>query len=151
MKWNPATRRRDADGNGMAWKGGRHVDHQGYVRVFLPDHPHADTKGYAKEHLVVVTAAMGKPLRAGAEVHHFDEDKTNNGAGNLVACDSRGYHLLLHLRTRALNACGHPDWRRCSYCKRWAAPQLLYIKPNGQQCWHRTCARDYKRQQKAAA
>jgi hypothetical protein len=79
------------------------------------------------EHVLLAERALGKPLPKGAQVHHVDGDRSNNAPGNLVICDSRAYHALLHKRTRALKACGHADWRRCRLCGQWDDPQDLRI------------------------
>lgn len=143
--WKPCTRRRNADGHGFRWTGGRFVDKHGYVRVLMSDHPHADPKGYVKEHLVIVCRALGRKLPPRAEVHHVNEDKADNVPPNLVLCPSRSYHCLLHQRTRALDGCGHASWRRCTFCKKWDAPENLLCKGT-QQAWHRDCrSRDRRR------
>jgi len=38
---------------------------------------------------------------------------------------------------KALEASGHPDWRKCNVCKNWDDPINLYI--NGRTCYHRSC------------
>jgi hypothetical protein len=75
--------------------------------------------------VVIVEAALGKRLPGGAEVHHVDGDRSGDRPGNLVACESRGYHTLLHQRSRALRACGHANWRSCNACKTYDAPENL--------------------------
>lgn len=140
---NPTHRRRDQDGHGFSWKGGRMVDKQGYVRLRMPDHPHADPKGYVKEHLVVVCRVLGRKLPAKAEVHHVDEDKTRNVGGNLVLCPDRAYHMLLHQRARAYDACGNASWRICTFCSVYGAPRTLRCKKK--QAWHPDCRRKYQR------
>lgn len=137
-------RRRDEHGHGFMWKGGRMVDKQGYVRLRIPDHPHADPKGYVKEHLVVACRVLGRKLPPAAEVHHVDEDKTHNVGGNLVLCEGRAYHMLLHQRTRALDACGHANWRRCTLCQKYDDPEVMYCR-RGKQAWHPDCRNDYRR------
>lgn len=84
------------------WKGGRIVEPRGYVKLYLPDHPRANSVGYVYEHIVIAERALGHPLPDGAVVHHFDENKSNNGNGNLVICQDEAYHHLLHARQRAV-------------------------------------------------
>ena len=43
------------------------------------------------------------------EIHHHP-------TGEIVICEGRSYHMLLHRRTDALKTCGHADWRKCTYC-----------------------------------
>jgi hypothetical protein len=71
------------------------------------------------EHVLVAERAMGKPLPVGAQVHHINGNRTDNRNGNLVVCQDQSYHALLHARRRALDACGNPGWRRCTFCREW--------------------------------
>lgn len=98
------------------WRGGRTVTPAGYVAVRVLGHPRASNAGYVLEHVLIVERALGKPLPVGAEVHHVDEDKANNDTSNLVLCQDRAYHMLLHRRQRALDACGNANAHRCKYC-----------------------------------
>lgn len=110
-------------------------------------------------HTVIAERALGRPLPPGAEVHHVDGDKRNNNPTNLVICPDRAYHFLLHIRTRAMEACGNPNWRKCRYCQQHDAPENLKIRerkhPDGrlklnQEVYHTTCNAAYQRKQKAA-
>jgi hypothetical protein len=78
-----------------SWKGGRHVDARGYVRVRCPGHPNASKSGYVLEHRKVASDAIGRALLAAEEVHHIDGDKTNNSPSNLIVVPS-GKHQRLH-------------------------------------------------------
>lgn len=74
-------------------------------------------KGAVLEHVLVAEKALGKPLPAGAEVHHVDENKRNNSNSNLVVCQDHGYHFLLHVRARVVRAGGNPNTQRiCCTC-----------------------------------
>lgn len=90
------------------------------------------------EHTIVAERALGKPLPAGAEVHHVDENRLNNSPTNLVICD-RAYHLLIHRRMEALKQCGNANWKRCPYCNTWDDPANLTRRRNRNECWHRAC------------
>ena len=80
-----------------------------------------------REHILVAERAMGKPLPVGAVVHHVDRNRLNNAPTNLVVCPDQTYHMLIHTRMRALEACGHADWLMCQYCKQFDAPENLRI------------------------
>jgi hypothetical protein len=96
-----------------------------------------DQKKY--EHVAVAESALGKPLPIGAEIHHVNEDKSDNRPENLVICPSAKYHALLHMRMRAI-AAGHPaHYRRCYVCSTYADPSEMYIKPNTPHARHRAC------------
>lgn len=87
-----------------------YVDSLGYVRT-----------GEKREHVVVAEKAFGGKLPAGVEVHHFDQDGANNDRHNLVICNDKGYHKLLHVRERIVAAGGDPNvdsWcTRCGIAK----------------------------------
>jgi hypothetical protein len=110
--------------------------------LWQPDHPQAGRKGYVMEHRLVVERAIGKALRADADVHHVNGVRDDNNAGNLVACESREYHWLLHVRARALSECGNANWRPCGYCKQWDAPEAM-VRKNRNQMTHQRCRAKY--------
>lgn len=62
------------------------------------------------EHHVVVERALGRPLKDGEEVHHVDENKTNNVNDNLAVLQSSADHVELHRKMRVRAAGGDP-WR----------------------------------------
>lgn len=67
--------------------------------------------------LIAMTAIGGRRLPKGAEVHHVDENPRNNARRNLVICESKGYHKLLHVRARILRAGGNPNTDKvCGRC-----------------------------------
>lgn len=105
-----------------------------------------DNNGYKRfagklKHVAVAEKAFGRRLPAGAVVHHVDYNKLNNTNSNLVVC-SRALHRVIHMRTDALNACGHADWRKCTICKKYDAPENMYCK--GRTAYHRSCRRQQK-------
>lgn len=118
----------------------RRVTTGGYVEVYSPNHPRAANE-MVYEHILVVEKALGKHLPAGAQVHHVNETKTDNGNRNLVACDSAAYHRHLHIRQRALDECGNPNWRKCTYCKVYDDLSNLARKGRINQFCHVACWR----------
>jgi len=118
-----------------------------YKFVYAPEYPRAEkSNGMVREHIIVASKALGKPLPKGAAVHHVDGDKSNNIPSNLVICPDEKYHNLLHARTRAKKECGHASWLKCGICKKYDAPENLYIKPGILTAWHRIC-RNQKRKE----
>lgn len=98
------------------WKGGI-ATKSAYIRRHAPAHPRADSWGYVDEHVLVAERALGKPLPAGTQVHHRDENRRNNDPGNLVICQDRAYHALIHARRRVFLAGGIPGSDRfCGRC-----------------------------------
>ena len=112
----------------------------GYVYVWAPD-------GYVREHVAIAEAALGKPLPAGAVVHHVNGVKHDNRPTNLVVCEDNAYHSLLHMRGRAMKACGDPSWRMCKMCRSYDAPENLTI--DRWAAFHKECdakrAREYRK------
>lgn len=118
------------------YKGGR-TPIGGYIALRKPLH-----KKRTYEHVAIAERLLGYPLPPKAEVHHFNEDRTDNRSCNLVICPSHAYHCLLHQRTRAYDACGHADWRKCWICQEWDAPENIKICNNGS-TQHRACRKNY--------
>lgn len=86
-----------------------------YKRIYI------QRQGF-REHRIIAERALGHPLPVGAEVHHVDGNKKNNVNSNLVICENRKYHSLLHMRQRIVRVGGDPDVHRiCSSCKRLLA------------------------------
>ena len=86
------------------------------------------------EHRVIASKALGKPLKRSYRVHHIDEVRDNNENRNLVLCENQSYHRLLHLRSRSLEASGHPDYFYCPECKAWKPQSEFSLKKNGGLC-----------------
>ena len=90
---------------------------------------------------LIAERILGKPLPAGAEVHHVDGNPANNENSNLVICPDHAYHKLLHQRSSALAQCGHADWIKCAYCKQYG-PRGIVRFPG---YYHLKCSREYAR------
>jgi len=108
----------------------------GAVRISVPGHPRADANGFVFKHILMVEAALGKPLPPKAVVHHHTPQQ-------LVACQDQGYHMLLHKRQRALKACGNPDWYKCPFCKEYDDPKNMRADAHGYR--HTHCDTEYNR------
>ena len=68
-------------------------------------------------HTIIAERILGRTLPNRVEVHHLDGNGKNNHTSNLVICPDRAYHQLLHVRQKALDACGNANWLRCDRCK----------------------------------
>lgn len=101
--------------NSPRWSGGKKI---AYPR---------DESSLVDDHRFIAEKALGHPLPKGAEVHHLDGNRKNSNPSNLVICESRKYHRLLHARQRILSIGGHPDqYRICTYCKEMKSIQEFY-------------------------
>jgi hypothetical protein len=109
-----------------SYRGLRHINKDGYVELRMPSHPRAKPNGYVLEHIAVVEAALGHCLPNGAVVHHINENPSDNRNSNLIVCPDRKYHRLLHMRAKALRACGHVDWIHCLICGKWGLRETMY-------------------------
>jgi len=55
----------------------------GYVRVYCPMHPEANTWGYVYEHRLIMEGVIGRHLRKDEHIHHINGKRWDNGPENL--------------------------------------------------------------------
>lgn len=77
---------------------GRRIDVKGYVLIWQPDYPLATKIGYVAEHRMVAWDA-GILIDPADDVHHRNDDKTDNRPENLAAM-SHAEHRRLHNNAR---------------------------------------------------
>lgn len=123
----PTTRVKQREGQYQAGDYRKFV--RGHYRRLMP------TDGYpeaAKQlggrriqvHRLRAEKALGKPLPAGAVVHHADGSKRPDAP--LVICQDETYHRLLHIRMRVKAHGGNPDTDAvCCYCQ-YAKPKASF-------------------------
>lgn len=121
------------------WRGGK-SSKDGYATTKLIGHPRADPKGYVKSHILLAEKILGKSLPDGVVVHHTDCVRGKVDPLGIVICPDDTYHRLLHRRTKAFDACGNADWRRCNFCKQYDSPENL-IFDSFSHALHRECRR----------
>lgn len=61
----------------------------GYIKIFHPDHPKADSKGYVHEHNLIIEKHLGRYLNDNEVVHHVNEIKNDNCIENLKLMDKK--------------------------------------------------------------
>lgn len=116
----------------------------GYPMRSCIGHPRASASGCVGEHVLIAEAALGRYLPDGVDVHHVDENITNNANSNLVICQDRAYHKLLHLRARVVRAGRDPDTQRlCGACHTPKPFSAFYRLRDGLQRRCRDCSRTY--------
>jgi hypothetical protein len=99
------------------WKGeGAKYVKQGYVYLYISNHPRAGKNHYIPEHTLIAEKAIGHYLPPKAEVHHHNKIKGDNKHRNLIVCEDRQYHKIIHIRTAAYIATGNAHKRCCTYC-----------------------------------
>jgi hypothetical protein len=95
-----------------------------------------------QEHVLIVEMVLGRTLPRGVEVHHVNEIKTDNRNENFVVCQDRAYHNLIHMRTKAHDACGNASYRKCVHCKSYDDPVNMTRTgnpTNGHKHYHKKC------------
>lgn len=78
------------------WKGGRLKDDKGYIRIWKPEHPRADSKGYVKEHIVIFEEAYNCCALKWADIHHINGIKDDNKPENLEGMVHGKHSTLTH-------------------------------------------------------
>lgn len=62
-------------------------------------------KGEPREHVLVAEDALGRKMPEGWEVHHINEIKLDNRPQNLVICETRRLHGLMHALPDLIKRC----------------------------------------------
>ncbi len=79
------------------WKGGRHINSDGYVWIFMSEHPFAKSN-YILEHHIVIEKYIGRYLKREEVVHHINKIKGDNRIENLMVFKNHAYHIWFHKR-----------------------------------------------------
>jgi len=88
---------------------GRIISSHGYVKLLMPKHPEADSKGYVYEHRIVAEKKIGRKLLHGEQIHHLDGIKTNNDPDNLDITKSIAHHAVKHRKRTDLRMPGEEN------------------------------------------
>lgn len=103
------------------------ITQKGYVQIYAPDHPRADSCGRVLEHIVVFEMATGITVPTNCSIHHLNGNKQDNRIENLCMMEN-GAHTSFHhtgkprseeaiskirvvAKKRFENPKNHPSWR----------------------------------------
>jgi hypothetical protein len=126
------------------WKGGKTV-RWNREYTMCPPHKRADMHGYVQTSILVAEEKLGFPLPEGTQVHHIDGNKRNDDPINLLVLENNRCHMRIHRWQRAYAACGHAQWRKCKYCRKYDDPKNMYIAPDRIRGYHKDCKNEYER------
>lgn len=94
-----------------------------YKKRYMPNHPYAMSCGCVYEHRLIMEKEIGRYLLPEEQVHHKDEDPSNNDIVNLILCSSQKEHsqehayddeYLIELLIRYIDVVGYmPNRRQC--------------------------------------
>lgn len=71
----------------------------GYIKVYVPDHPHATADGYVMKYTLVMERHIGRLLNEDEVVHHVNHVRNDNRLENLRLM-TKHEHQSLHMRER---------------------------------------------------
>lgn len=91
------------------WTGGRFVRKDGYVLVRNPKNPIK----HILEHRLIMSNHIGRELKINEDVHHKNENKSDNRIENLELL-SHGEHTTLHHKKELKDKC--MSLVKCGYC-----------------------------------
>lgn len=129
------------------WKGGITTSRNRF-KVYEPTNKRAKSHKYVWRSVLIAEKCLGKPISKKHEIHHIDRNTKNDQNCNLVICEDHEYHMFLHKRQRAFDACGNAHWRKCTKCKKYDDPKSLYTTPKGEYSYHSECMNLYNQKLK---
>lgn len=71
----------------------------GYICVYVPDHPFATAEGMVMKHRLVMEKQLGRYLDAKEVVHHINHKRDDNRIENLIVMTA-SEHMSMHMKER---------------------------------------------------
>lgn len=85
--------------NPSLYGGHRKRRSDGYIKVYVPDHPLATKDGYVMEHILVMEKAIGRYITRDEVVHHKNKKRDDNRIENLELMTFKA-HASMHSKER---------------------------------------------------
>jgi len=96
-KKNKGRRKRDYEFGGHEKKRG-----DGYIAVYVPDHPNCSASGYVMKHILVMERKIGRFMTRDECVHHINHIRGDNRIENLRLM-TKSDHMSMHMKERHAN------------------------------------------------
>lgn len=103
--------------NTPGWKGGRRLD-AGYVWIYSPEHPFANSGSYVAEHRLIMEHKLGRYLTPNEVVHHINGIRSDNRIENLQLLSPSEHSPALNI------ACRNCPLRKEIRLLRWQIKEL---------------------------
>lgn len=88
--------------NPSEYGGHEKIRSDGYISVYLPEHPYSSNDGYVMKHHLVMEKYIGKYIENGFVVHHINHIRDDNQIENLQLMTFKE-HAGLHMTERHKN------------------------------------------------
>lgn len=98
-----------------SYKNGK-IDRDGYIAIYMPEHPNSNKKHYIYEHHKIMSEFLGRPLEKGEVVHHIDRNRKNNNITNLILFSSNSEHMKTHYKNGDIELRVDKSDRVCNLC-----------------------------------
>ena len=78
------------------WNGGKHIDGDGYIMIYKPEHPNANAHKYVYLHRLIMEEFLGRYLTRKEIIHHINGIVTDNRIENLMLLENKAKHIIIH-------------------------------------------------------